>query len=32
MQRMNPTDGHNMPYWWSGLLIDVQGQLILVLP
>ncbi len=20
MQRMNPTDGHNMPYWWSGLL------------
>lgn len=20
MQRMNPTDGHNLPYWWSGLL------------
>ena len=17
---MNPTDGHNLPYWWSGLL------------
>lgn len=20
MQRMNPTDGHNLPYWWSSLL------------
>ncbi|EOW0181930.1 TPA: hypothetical protein ACS3VG_004321 [Klebsiella aerogenes] len=20
MQRMNPTDGHNLPYWWSALL------------
>lgn len=20
MQRMNPTDGHNLPYWWSGSL------------
>ncbi|MDE7606655.1 hypothetical protein WIB15_05920 [Enterobacter hormaechei] len=20
MQRMNPTDGHNLPYWWSTLL------------
>lgn len=20
MQRMNPTDGHNLPYWWSTAL------------
>ncbi|MCK6678263.1 hypothetical protein [Enterobacter asburiae] len=20
MHRMNPTDGHNLPYWWSSLL------------
>ncbi|MFP2504619.1 hypothetical protein [Buttiauxella gaviniae] len=20
MHRMNPAEGHNMPYWWSGLL------------
>lgn len=20
MHRMNPTEGHNLPYWWSGLL------------
>ncbi|BDH45739.1 hypothetical protein TUM12370_17830 [Salmonella enterica subsp. enterica serovar Choleraesuis] len=20
MQRMNPTDGHNLPYWWSAML------------
>lgn len=20
MQRMNPTDGHNLPYWWSSML------------
>ncbi|SCC62084.1 hypothetical protein [Kosakonia oryziphila] len=20
MQRMNSTDGHNLPYWWSSLL------------
>ena len=20
MQRMNSTDGHNLPYWWSALL------------
>ncbi|HAZ75105.1 MAG TPA: hypothetical protein DCX28_01325 [Enterobacteriaceae bacterium] len=20
MQRMNPTDGHHLPYWWSSML------------